>query len=146
MILGKIRNRCAFSTELKKWLLGSDPAYGFQSYSQKSERNFQIITSGPGVNSMTHTLKNAQILNFEPKSAPGLFIRIFSKFAITYIDTSSSRKDPKKYFQIITSGPGVNSMTHTVKTRFSNLKFSHKFYFSKIIFFTIILRIFQRSF
>ena len=117
------------------------------SSSRKDSRKyFQIITSGPGVNSMTHTLKNAQILNFERKSAPGLFIRIFSKFAITYIDTSSSRKDPKKYFQIITSGPGVNSMTHTVKTRFSNLKFSHKFYFSKIIFFTIILRIFQRSF
>ena len=64
---------------------------------------------------MTHTLKNAQILNFERKSAPGLFIRIFSKFAITYIDTSCSRQRSKKYFLIITSGPGVNSMTHTLK-------------------------------
>jgi hypothetical protein len=33
--------------------------------------NSEIITSGPGVNSMTHTLKNAQSLNLERKAAPG---------------------------------------------------------------------------
>ena len=94
-------------------------------YRKKWERYFPMITSGPGVKTMTHTLKNAQSSNFERKAAPNLVISIFSKFAITYIETSCSRKKWERYFQIITSGPGVKIMTHTL-TKYPKVQISNE--------------------
>ena len=91
-----------------------------RSSSIKLKNYCLICTSGPILNFMTHTLKNVQSLNFERKSAPGLVIKMFPKFAITYFDTSYYRKKWERYFPMITSGPGVKTMTHTLKNALSS--------------------------